>query len=163
MYLSAKDLCKKAVCGWRVLTYRDCVLTGVDVRGTGTKTSIATNGARKGYSMKSSVWLAVAGLAGTTVLVAQFKAEADPGGSVPVTLAVAAGAIAGGCTSGTGPDVIVGNLTSISKFGTVGTITAYAIGTESCNIGNSVISATACSSGTRTRTITRSLGRTCTA
>jgi hypothetical protein len=89
--------------------------------------------------MKSSVWLAVAGLAGTTVLVAQFKAEADPGGSVPVTLAVAAGAIAGGCTSGTGPDVIVGNLTSISKFGTVGTITAYAIGTESCNIGNSVL------------------------
>jgi hypothetical protein len=77
------------------------------------------------------------GLAGTAVLIAQFKAEADPGGSVPVTLPVVAGAIAGGCTPSIGPDVIVGNLTGISKFGTVDTITAYAIGTESCNIGNS--------------------------
>jgi hypothetical protein len=86
--------------------------------------------------MKSSLCLAVAGLAGTAVLVAQFKAEADPGGSVPITLPFAAGAIAGGCTPSTGPDVIVGDLTGITKFGTVGTITAYAIGTESCNIGN---------------------------
>ena len=41
----------------------------------------------------------------------------------------------GGCTPSTGPDVIVGDLIGIQKFGTVGTITAYAIGTESGQSG----------------------------
>jgi len=35
-----------------------------------------------------------------------------------------------------GPDVIVGSLPNISKYGTVGGISAYAIGTTSCNIGD---------------------------
>ncbi|MHC4219445.1 MAG: hypothetical protein ACYSU7_13445 [Planctomycetota bacterium] len=86
--------------------------------------------------MKTRVLLAVAGLCGTAVLVAQINAGAHVGGTVPVAFPIAAGAIAGGCTPGIGPDVIVGDLSSISKFGTVGTITGYAIGTESCNIGN---------------------------
>ncbi len=34
-----------------------------------------------------------------------------------------------------GPDVIVGDLTSIARWGAVGGITAYSIGTTSCNIG----------------------------
>jgi hypothetical protein len=85
--------------------------------------------------MKTRVLLAVAGLAGTAVLIAQIKAGAHVG-TVPAVVPVAANAIAGGCTPSTGADVIVGDLTSIQKFGTVGTITAYAIGTESCNIGS---------------------------
>ncbi len=36
----------------------------------------------------------------------------------------------------TGPDVIVGGLNGISKFGTVGTLTGYSVGTDSCNIGS---------------------------
>lgn len=34
-----------------------------------------------------------------------------------------------------GPDVIVGDLTSITRWGAVGGITAYSVGTTSCNIG----------------------------
>jgi len=39
----------------------------------------------------------------------------------------------------TGPDVIVGDLTSVLKFGTVGDITAYSVGTDSCNLGDEVL------------------------
>ncbi|MGE3109167.1 MAG: GC-type dockerin domain-anchored protein [Phycisphaerales bacterium] len=35
----------------------------------------------------------------------------------------------------TGPDVIVGDITSIIRWGAVGGITAYSVGTTSCNIG----------------------------
>jgi len=35
----------------------------------------------------------------------------------------------------TGPDVIVGNITGPSNYGVVGGIAAYALGTDSCNIG----------------------------
>lgn len=35
-----------------------------------------------------------------------------------------------------GPDVIVGEVVGPQKFGTVGTITAYSIGTTSCNLGD---------------------------
>src|SRR6185295_15691427 len=41
------------------------------------------------------------------------------------------------CTNPTqGPDVIVGDLSDVGNFGKVGNISAYAIGTTSCNIGN---------------------------
>ena len=41
------------------------------------------------------------------------------------------------CTfSGKSPDVIVGDLVGTSNFGTVGGITAYGIGTTSCNLGS---------------------------
>lgn len=43
------------------------------------------------------------------------------------------------CPVSTGPDVIVGDLTEISRFGSVGNITAYAIGTMACNYGNTNI------------------------
>jgi hypothetical protein len=38
-----------------------------------------------------------------------------------------------------GPDVIVGDLTSITRWGAVGGITAYSVGTTSCNIGTTDI------------------------
>lgn len=42
-----------------------------------------------------------------------------------------------GCTfSGETPDVIVGDLTAPQRYGTVGGITAYAVGTVSCNLGS---------------------------
>ena len=84
-------------------------------------------------SMKTRVFLTVAGAAGTAILIAQLRAGADPpegaapvGGPVPV----------GGCTPSTGPDVIVGDLIDMDLWGTVGGISGYSIGTESCNIGN---------------------------
>jgi len=41
------------------------------------------------------------------------------------------------CTNPTqGPDVIVGDLIDIGEYGKVGNISAFAIGTTSCNIGN---------------------------
>ena len=45
-------------------------------------------------------------------------------------------ALGGICTPSTGPDVIVGDLDGIQKWGTVGNITAYSIATNSCNIGD---------------------------
>jgi len=38
--------------------------------------------------------------------------------------------------SGDGPDVIVGDLNSIQRYGTTFTITAYSVGTTSCNVGD---------------------------
>lgn len=38
-----------------------------------------------------------------------------------------------------GPDVIVGALPDVSKYGTVSGVSAYAIGTTSCNIGNQIL------------------------
>ncbi len=47
------------------------------------------------------------------------------------------GGTTGGCTNpSSGPDVIVGDLNGIQNYGQVGGVYAYAIGTDSCNIGN---------------------------
>lgn len=40
------------------------------------------------------------------------------------------------CNSSTGPDVIVSDLVVIKKWGTVGNITGYSIGSNACNIGD---------------------------
>ncbi|MDZ4756435.1 MAG: hypothetical protein SGJ11_18330, partial [Phycisphaerae bacterium] len=54
----------------------------------------------------------------------------------------AAVAHAGGSNDGAGrigPDVMVGSLPNISKYGTVGGISAYALGTTSCNVGDEIL------------------------
>ncbi len=43
------------------------------------------------------------------------------------------------CPAGTGPDVIVGDMTEIMRFGTVGTRTSYAVSTMACNYGDQFI------------------------
>src|SRR5438128_2716700 len=48
-------------------------------------------------------------------------------------------ALAGGCTPSTGPDVIVGNLEGWGKWGAVGSVAGYTVGTNSCNIGDQVL------------------------
>jgi hypothetical protein len=88
--------------------------------------------------MRIRVFVALAGLAGSAVLFAQLRAGADPLDDVrgiPLP-GVQGGGVAGGCTPSTGPDVIVGHVSGIQKWGTVGSITAYSIGAESCNIGS---------------------------
>ncbi|MBX3356015.1 MAG: hypothetical protein KF724_10000 [Phycisphaeraceae bacterium] len=45
----------------------------------------------------------------------------------------------GGVASVIGPDVIIGAMPDIGKYGTVNGISAYAIGTTSCNIGDQVL------------------------
>ncbi|MFN0057133.1 MAG: immunoglobulin domain-containing protein [Planctomycetota bacterium] len=48
--------------------------------------------------------------------------------------------ISGGATvSAQGPDVIVGELPSTTKWGNLGTVYAYSVGTTSCNIGDQVL------------------------
>lgn len=62
----------------------------------------------------------------TAVLVGRFATFADPNGDG-----------GGDGVAGTvGPDVIVGALPNIAKWGTVGGITAYSVATTSCNIGD---------------------------
>lgn len=52
----------------------------------------------------------------------------------------ASGGDNGGIAGAIGPDVIVGGLTDIVKYGTVNGVSAYAVGTTSCNIGDQVLS-----------------------
>lgn len=55
-------------------------------------------------------------------------------------LGAGAGRGDGGIAGSIGPDVIVGALSDFGKFGTVGGISAYSIGTTSCNIGDAELS-----------------------
>ncbi|MDZ4831725.1 MAG: hypothetical protein SGJ09_16200 [Phycisphaerae bacterium] len=45
----------------------------------------------------------------------------------------------GGVAASSGPDVVVGALPNVSKYGTVDGISAYALGTTSCNVGDSIL------------------------
>ncbi len=74
--------------------------------------------------MKMSVTLGGLTIASVAVLIGQMSAVAVPGGRD------------GGVAGTVGPDVIVGSLPNIQKFGTVGGVTAYSIATTSCNIGD---------------------------
>lgn len=73
--------------------------------------------------------LALAGIAAIVVgrLADDPHSHAEPRG---------AGSDADGGVPTIGADVIVGQLPSFWKWGTVGTITAYSIGTTSCNVGD---------------------------
>ncbi len=91
--------------------------------------------------MKTCLTLIVAGLCAIAVALGQVKALAGPRSDAIVAWDPAdEGGVAGACTPSTGPDVIVGDLTmdaaTITKWGTVGTITGYSFGTTSCNIGS---------------------------
>lgn len=65
-------------------------------------------------------------LVGASVFIGRYSAVAQPGDE-------------GGAAAGGGPDVIVGSLPNISKYGTVGGISAYALGTTSCNLGDEIL------------------------
>ena len=65
-------------------------------------------------------------LVGASVVVGRLSAVAAPRADE-------------GGTAGTGPDVIVGALPNVSKYGTVSGISAYAIGTTSCNVGDQIL------------------------
>jgi hypothetical protein len=43
------------------------------------------------------------------------------------------------CGSGTGPDVIVGNLTGVMNVSALNGIDAVSMGTTSCNVGSAVV------------------------
>ncbi|MCH8153378.1 MAG: hypothetical protein IH830_13520 [Planctomycetes bacterium] len=79
--------------------------------------------------MKSGVILTAAGLAGIAVLVGQMYADAQPHREASTTQRFAdPGGVAGGT-----PDLIVCIVSGIGEYGTVGGISAYAIGTTSQN------------------------------
>lgn len=69
-------------------------------------------------------------LVATSVGVGRFAAIAQP---------IPAPRPEGGTAGLIGPDVIVGALPNISKYGTVNGISAYALGTTSCNIGDEIL------------------------
>lgn len=56
-------------------------------------------------------------------------------GRIPAGI-LALGALLGAAGATTGPDVIVGDLTGVAHYGAVGGIRSYAVGTTSCNIGD---------------------------
>ena len=67
--------------------------------------------------------LALVALASGAVLVGSLSATPGDGGGGSLII---------------GPDVIVGSVSDISKYGTVSGISAYSLGTTSCNIGDQV-------------------------
>lgn len=67
----------------------------------------------------------LAGLAGTMALVGIFSQALGFGGNNGTT-----------CPQPVGPDVIVGDITDVGNYVSLGDLEAFALGTESCNIGN---------------------------
>ena len=103
--------------------------------------------------MKGSAFLVIAGLAGTVVLFGQVKARAYPG-LLPVPAALSspapaapygAGAPCGGVAApAAGPDLVVCRIggiigTDFREYTTTGGISGYAIGTTSCNNGDTLL------------------------
>lgn len=121
-----------SLCGASSWDTRIAILSGCP----GSATAIACDD--DGCSLQSSVTAALT--AGTTykIVVGGFgSSNAGPG---MLTISDAGSGGGGGGGGGTGPDVIVGAIPDISKYGGVTsggqTIMAYAIGTTSCNIGS---------------------------
>ncbi len=79
--------------------------------------------------MKTRCLLIGASVAGVAVLVGQLNAGGLTCSLGPVPI----------CPSSVGPDVITADLNGIARWGVVGDITAYSIGTTSCNIGDTVL------------------------
>ena len=91
--------------------------------------------------MNARIVLSALSLVAAAVLVGQLSAGGDRAGALVPEASHAAGGIAGAgdCTPGIGPDVIVGDLAGISKWGVVGNITGYSFGTTSCNVGDQTL------------------------
>lgn len=79
--------------------------------------------------MKTCLPLCGTLMIGSAILLGQYAAFATPDGKDD-----------GGVAGATGPDVIVGALPDIAKFGTVNGVTAYSVATTSCNIGDQNLS-----------------------
>jgi hypothetical protein len=80
--------------------------------------------------MKTRLTLGGLIVAGSAIWIGQYSADALPDGR--------RGSDQGGVAS-IGPDVIVGALPNIARFTTVGGVTAYAVATTSCNIGDTIL------------------------
>ncbi|QDV06359.1 hypothetical protein Poly30_18680 [Planctomycetes bacterium Poly30] len=78
----------------------------------------------------------ISAMAGQTYFLRAGAYNGQSGGTGTFTVAQA-GSGSGGCTNpSTGPDVIVGDINGASTFGTVGNMSAYSLGTTSCNVGD---------------------------
>ena len=72
-------------------------------------------------------------------MTVRFGRQVVIGIACAVQFGVGVCARAGECTPGTGPDVIVGDLSGWAKWGTLNNISAYSFGTVSCNLGDEVL------------------------
>jgi hypothetical protein len=83
--------------------------------------------------MVNGLTLGGAVVAASAILLGQYSADA-----LPQRERGTRGGSEGGVAS-IGPDVIVGSLPNMQKFGTVNGITAYSVATTSCNIGDTIL------------------------
>jgi hypothetical protein len=81
-----------------------------------------------GFALRSGVLAGAVLLTSASLLVGQLGTGSNT-----------AHARGEGGVAGSGPDVIVGALPDIGKYGTVGGISAYSLGTTSCNIGDQIL------------------------
>ncbi len=121
-----------------VVTMRTCSLTTIDTKmavysGTSCPPAAPLACNDDACSLQSS--LAFSAVSGNVYLV---RVGVYPG-ATPGTgqLEVLTGVGGDECNPlASGPDVIVGDLNGITRWGTVGGITGYSIGTDSCNVGD---------------------------
>ena len=128
-------------------TFATCNGTGFDSRLVVMNTCLPAGGVvacnDDACALQSSTVAAL--LAGTTyrVVIGGYGANDGGAGTLNVTLGTGGGGGGGGGGGVVGPDVIVGALTDMAKYGSIvtggQTIMAYAIGTTSCNIGDALL------------------------
>ena len=86
-------------------------------------------------NLQSSV--SISAVAGQTYLVQVGSWNGNSSGSGSLDISAGGSGGSGGCTNpATGADVIVGDLNGITKYNANNGVSAYAIGTTSCNVGD---------------------------
>jgi len=94
--------------------------------------------------MKASVFLTMAGLAGTAVLIGQVKVRGYTDTPAAPAIGAGLGPCGGEAAPVSGPDLVVcriggNNGTDLAEHSTVGGISAYAMGTTACNNGDTLL------------------------
>jgi hypothetical protein len=111
----------------------DSTLAAYDGAGCPTSAAISCNDDSCG--LQSSI--SISAVAGSVYLIQVGSWNGGAGGAGNLDVSAGGGGGGGGCANpASGPDVIVGDLPSITKYSAVGGVSAYALATTSCNVGD---------------------------
>lgn len=89
-------------------------------------------------NLQSSI--SISAVAGSVYLIQVGSWNGSSTGSGNLDISSGGGGSSGCANPVSGPDVIVGDLNGITKYSAIGGVSAYAIGTTSCNVGDSELS-----------------------
>jgi len=124
-------------------TISTCSATSVDTKMAlynGSACPVGPAIACQDDSCQLQTTLSVNATAGQTYMLRLGVFPGAVGGTGNVVIATGGGGGGDCATPSTGPDVIVGDLTAVYKWGLVGSTCGYSIGTDSCNVGTAGLS-----------------------